>query len=1021
MISSTTNWTQATITSLPQTIAVPFVFTNTSDLLVQDSRTSPPLTLVLGSDYTVSGGGGAVGSIAVVSTGSNAVLSGEIITISRLVPETQTTGFVNGGFLNPAQIENALDKLTEQTQQIGNTVSKSLQFQNDETLSGVIPLTARKSKYLAFDANGNIALVAGTSGIPPTPSNSFTWIAWTNLVNVKAYGAAGDGVTDDTAAIANAFVAVTSNSAIYFPAGTYVTSGQFAPPASVTNVTIFGDGWTSILKSNTPQIAISTITKIGTTATVTTSSPHGLSNGQNMQIAGATGADAGYYNGTFTITYIGASSFSYTMTGTPAGNATGTLVCAKNINLLTIPSTCSQVLIKDMAFLGTGPWRTQSILLSVNSSYTQVNRCSFSMAGNFALRFTNDSSTTYSLNQSAVGNFITNCYGDGIHFANSSGGLAESNTIYNVGDDGIAFIADTVGYGPKDCAAIGNQIAYSGYQLSTPVNITASGAGIDIRECTDILIQGNIIHYAKQAGIEVTRYQSASAYNVRVKIIGNKMEGCDQIGGTGSIDFEDVNNCDIIGNNIDDTGGSAQGIYIGNLQNCTISSNTFSNNATSIYANTTTTDSSNQPLASSVGVIITNNVTKSTTASAAAAIYLNPSSTYPYSRVVISGNTFDNLAGLAIYSRTTYVTGSAFNNGSYNGSEGYTYGSLIGNAPSFLTLGVGAAAPVSGGTGGSVIITPVPASSTAVAAVNVQGSLNAPASTDLHPNAFRDTTIFTPVVNGDAYASYDTYASLGGTIAPNHFYGYQARISYSGSGTFGGPMAAFATLNMGVAGTGSVPFMRGFYVSNPSVSGGGSCGQFDGIYIDQLSAATANNAIYIAGNNRLFMAGGQILTSDLLANIEGATTARVQACFDQTSQTGYAVKNKNSTGTGVCYGVYNNGGTYQGGIVQTNTTTTAFPTSSDSRLKENVRNLADVGSIIDSIQPVVFDWRWGGKDAHGFIAQELYSAYAPAVHVGEDDADGKMERPWGVDYSKLVPILTAEIKSLRARLTAIGA
>jgi polygalacturonase len=44
-------------------------------------------------------------------------------------------------------------------------------------------------------------------------------------VSVKSYGAAGDGSTDDTAAIQNANNAAASQGvALYFPAGTYVTS-----------------------------------------------------------------------------------------------------------------------------------------------------------------------------------------------------------------------------------------------------------------------------------------------------------------------------------------------------------------------------------------------------------------------------------------------------------------------------------------------------------------------------------------------------------------------------------------------------------------------------------------------------------------------------------------------------------------------------------------------------------------------------------------------------------------------------
>jgi hypothetical protein len=72
--------------------------------------------------------------------------------------------------------------------------------------------------------------------------------------------------------------------------------------------------------------AISTITFSSTTATVTTASAHGYTNGQTVNIRGATGADAARYNGDFAIAGASGSTFTYTMTGTPAANATGTLL-----------------------------------------------------------------------------------------------------------------------------------------------------------------------------------------------------------------------------------------------------------------------------------------------------------------------------------------------------------------------------------------------------------------------------------------------------------------------------------------------------------------------------------------------------------------------------------------------------------------------------------------------------------------------------------------------------------------------
>jgi hypothetical protein len=74
------------------------------------------------------------------------------------------------------------------------------------------------------------------------------------------------------------------------------------------------------------DIAITSITFSGATATVTTAAAHGYSNGQLVNIRGADAPDDTFYNGDFSISNASGSTFDYTMTGTPAANATGTLI-----------------------------------------------------------------------------------------------------------------------------------------------------------------------------------------------------------------------------------------------------------------------------------------------------------------------------------------------------------------------------------------------------------------------------------------------------------------------------------------------------------------------------------------------------------------------------------------------------------------------------------------------------------------------------------------------------------------------
>jgi len=97
---------------------------------------------------------------------------------------------------------------------------------------------------------------------------------------------------------------------------------------------------------------------------------------------------------------------------------------------------------------------------------------------------------------------------------------------------------------------------------------------------------------------------------------------------------------------------------------------------------------------------------------------------------------------------------------------------------------------------------------------------------------------------------------------------------------------------------------------------------------------------------------------------------------------------------------------------------TSYNTSSDRRLKKDIIPAADAGFIIDAIEIVSHGWKHSeGVVPFGVIAQDLHAVAPQAVHAG-DDAD-EIESVWGVDYSKLVPMLIKEVQSLRARVAQL--
>lgn len=90
----------------------------------------------------------------------------------------------------------------------------------------------------------------------------------------------------------------------------------------------------SQLTTSTGVQTISSITFSGTTATLTTVSAHGLSDGDRVSITGTTPST---YSGIYIITVTGATTFTYTMAVTPSGNAS--VVGAYTIGITTPVNT----------------------------------------------------------------------------------------------------------------------------------------------------------------------------------------------------------------------------------------------------------------------------------------------------------------------------------------------------------------------------------------------------------------------------------------------------------------------------------------------------------------------------------------------------------------------------------------------------------------------------------------------------------------------------------------------------------
>ena len=125
---------------------------------------------------------------------------------------------------------------------------------------------------------------------------------------------------------------------------------------------------------------------------------------------------------------------------------------------------------------------------------------------------------------------------------------------------------------------------------------------------------------------------------------------------------------------------------------------------------------------------------------------------------------------------------------------------------------------------------------------------------------------------------------------------------------------------------------------------------------------------------------------------------------------------------------FNRSGTEVGSISVT-TTTTAYNTSSDYRLKENVVDIADGITRVKQLAPKRFNFIADAETTvDGFLAHEAQTVVPEAVtgthNEVDDDGNAVMQ---GIDQSKLVPLLTAalqeaiaKIETLEQRLTDAG-
>ena len=202
-------------------------------------------TLLSPSLYTITGLGNPAGGTVIYPLTGSPIAIGTILTIARNLPLLQLTTISNQGAFYPAVVESALDYITMLIQQLsalipGNILPPTITSLN--ILPSIAALRANHIFSTSIYVLGYSTLNDGGEGLfvvnindTTTPDNGGTVIVdavgyrWyradSNQVpaSAKWFGAKGDGITDDTAALQEW---LNLNQSRYLPTGTYLISGN---------------------------------------------------------------------------------------------------------------------------------------------------------------------------------------------------------------------------------------------------------------------------------------------------------------------------------------------------------------------------------------------------------------------------------------------------------------------------------------------------------------------------------------------------------------------------------------------------------------------------------------------------------------------------------------------------------------------------------------------------------------------------------------------------------------------------
>jgi hypothetical protein len=287
--SITTQPASQTVTA-GQTASFSVAATGTAPLSYQWKKNNLAISGATSSGYTTpattSSDNGALFTVVVSNTAGSVTSIAATLTVN--VPQPPSVSItspgngasVSGTITMTGTASDAVGLSSVQVQVDGGTFSSAAGTTNWSFTLDTVTLSNAAHTITARATNSSG--LSATAAVSVSVSNSGT------IINVKNYGATGNGSTNDTTAINSAIAALSSGATLLFPCGTYLTTSQLS--IGLSNVTIDGSSCATIHNTGSgtvfvvgsggnvspnygPAVALSTTAKELDTSFTTVSGP----------------------------------------------------------------------------------------------------------------------------------------------------------------------------------------------------------------------------------------------------------------------------------------------------------------------------------------------------------------------------------------------------------------------------------------------------------------------------------------------------------------------------------------------------------------------------------------------------------------------------------------------------------------------------------------------------------------------------------------------------------------------------